>query len=132
MAAREVIADPDKWCRKFREDGDGRHCAMGALDAVRGRIIFIDSLEEALLGQSAIETAPELKRVFASCAGKNIPIVVSLNNDHPDGHSAVMKMFDRAIELSLAEDFSGEFPHVPLESSNLVPQRSRALCSVDG
>jgi hypothetical protein len=73
-AARALIATPDKWCKVYLTDAGGRHCMIGALEAV-GR------------GWPAARAA--------LMAANNIDSVILFNDDST--HEQVLAAFDKAI-----------------------------------
>lgn len=87
LRAKELIADPIRWCQRvFAYDDDSdevspdspaarRWCASGALQAVGGGIVA--------------------HRYLFQAAGQPISVV----NDNED-HSVILRVFDSAIELA--------------------------------
>lgn len=99
--ARKLIEDPERWCRnhfavdaegrmvKAREDRACRWCAEGALFRVVGAA-----------GQGMTELRRAARELGKDYRMRNADPAAL--NDHL-GHSAVLRMYDRAIELAEAE-----------------------------
>lgn len=84
IKAREMIADEKNWCVGQIHNDLGQRCAWGAL------------LEVEQSGYTFTPTRDVLDRASQELYGMSIP---AANNQL--GHVAVMRMFDKAIELSL-------------------------------
>lgn len=87
IKARELIADKKNWCQQAMYGSDGSLCALGALARVGVNLLLI---------------GPELTALEK--AGGELfgePFIASVNDRR--GHTAVMRVFDKAIELSLSE-----------------------------
>lgn len=96
-AARELIADPERWCQYVTALGrSGREVAPAGRAAVAW--CAIGALRRTCARQPpAAETFDEAFRALDHAAVvAGAPSVATLN-DHRD-HAAVMAMFDRAIE----------------------------------
>lgn len=105
------IIDRNKWCKGTRDDGRGRHCAMGALNLAGLSDDENESSHPAViaLNTAARELYPEI--TYSTC-GDNLSRVedptcgyyclvyriVAVNNQL--GHDATLRMFERAIELA--------------------------------
>lgn len=97
IAARSFIDTPDKWTTETRLDSDGRMCALGAIDAVHGIQYSRDNSPTVkALAQSAHLLWPEGTPPAAPAW-----TVADYNNNHPDGHAAVLRMFNHAIQEAL-------------------------------
>lgn len=88
QAARNLIADPEKWCQGKEQTDDGRVCAVRAVWATGANLNARRALDKA---------ARQL--YWHEEAGEPLWPAVRVNDDL--GHAAVLRMFDRAIELAL-------------------------------
>jgi hypothetical protein len=96
--AQELIRNPEDWCQgelardnrniyiDINADGACRFCSEGALRVVHGKDDFLGTVSWDLINEAAV------------FLGQKNAIML---NDKTD-HATVMKMFDKAIELSEA------------------------------
>lgn len=105
--ARAVIASPLHWCKHSRDDRQGRHCAIGAiekiLDCVRDDSVSLRVLASVMTEDEAVTAIS----YFESGQGgglfpfphlspaANLYKIVALNN--ATDHATVLSLFDRAI-----------------------------------
>lgn len=99
QAARNLIADPEKWCQGAAYMGawtDISYCAIGA---VYSRTHF--KTKEALLAalEALDEAAVEMLPSNVDPKSNDLCPAAWVNDNL--GHTAVLRMFDRAIELAL-------------------------------
>jgi hypothetical protein len=100
VRARALITSEDHWCINQRDDGKGRHCALGALDFVNGVPLSCDNGPAVKLLARYAEGSgwpgiPENHECFN--AGK------AAWHNNTLGHAATLRMFDRAIAARRAE-----------------------------
>ena len=125
IAARALLADPDRWCQgEDAEDAWGcrvqpyddrcegvnpdatAFCALGAVDAVRGDYIGI-SPPENWHGKSPLNIDPAkaaLRKAMLALWGTagttwTPRTVNSLNDYHATTHADIMAMYERAIDM---------------------------------
>jgi len=91
--AKGLIEDPRNWTRRAYRSLRGRHCAVGALRAISGR----------LKGPSPAWSALELLIKVARSRG--FASVEAMNDG--SSHDAVLAAFDEAIALAQCADFAG-------------------------
>jgi hypothetical protein len=101
MLAQEKIRDPKHWCQnslaRYKNgkgtggvyEGAYSFCAAGAVDSLLGRNWQHGNLEAFCRAQRLLKAAAKPNSI--------------LHTNNILGHAAVMKMFDRAIELAQAE-----------------------------
>ena len=96
-AARARIADPKNWTQgEMARDGSGKACPARSPNAVCWCAMGAVKVSGA---DFYSEAADLLWQVSHDLFGRGVPYV----NDDPDedlGHSAVLKIYDRAIELA--------------------------------
>lgn len=108
IKAKEVIVNPENWIQNYyaynkngSPVGRGTHpdavcfCSVGALQKVVGSNVP-DNASEEFLNSNKIR---ELTKVLGEAAGETI---TEYNDSHT--HSAVMEVWDKAIELSLQNE----------------------------
>lgn len=93
IKARELIADERNWLQGRSRDENDNRCSIGMIGKVLGVCDVSKVPEIAVLRAAALEM---IKRSDDHICTPIIEINDVL------GHAAVMRMFDRAIELSLA------------------------------
>lgn len=96
MKAKEIIGTEDKWCQHSRHNTRGQRCALGALDAVLGRMVDLEEPIVQLLAGEA-HRIYTYRGQWASSAHR----VAETNNTST--HTEVMDWFDRAIAKSSAD-----------------------------
>ena len=101
IKARDLIADESHWTIRHRVDEYGRYCALGAIGSVRNSPLFglnngDPDLVQATkyLYDAVMETGFESSSLYWPEGWG----VAEFNNTHR--HEAVIKAFDRAIELA--------------------------------
>lgn len=98
-AARERIADPERWCREALKKGDGRCCSRGAVYEMAG-VFDVELISPGLWPAEDTLHAAATEILGGDDPDHFGPVV--LNDEHPEGHLAVMAMFDLAIEIAEA------------------------------
>lgn len=88
IIARRMIADKANWCQ-FYSERDGRHCAIGALNAI-------------LASYPVDERQARFKSAIMLLAGtetesSSVAKVMLSNDETAHGHEIIMGMFDKAI-----------------------------------
>jgi hypothetical protein len=100
IQARELIADENNHCRFVLQEmgphGEAQFCAAGAVMKVCGYegVVRLSSCHAWRLLNEAAREAAQVLAPHAATA-------VNVNNFRP--HADTMRMFDRAIEMSLRE-----------------------------
>lgn len=97
IAAKKRIEDPENWCVGCLLSPKGEMCALGAA-GVRG-YEWKDNPLVPLLAKSARELFPQASRARAVC--EDVDFAWWVNDTL--GHSAVMRMYDHAINRALSE-----------------------------
>ena len=97
-AAQERIRKPENWCQNTLHK-DGAFCARGAIAVAVG--IALEDLSNSIWSNKRLITADKylVSAVKRMGVGHDCPATLNNTTDHP----TVMCMFDRAIELRLAE-----------------------------
>lgn len=100
-AARDHIANPEHWTTLGRRTPDGQNCALGAVETAYGQ-----TAPEKELTPADDKYAPEITMLARATGDPNWEespqyAIANFNNRH--GHQAVIEMFNRAIELAIAE-----------------------------
>lgn len=85
------LENGQKWCKDARDDSAGRHCALGAVDAILG----IDCDDTELCAYLAAAA-----RALGAKTSKGPAWSVAEINNRADNFSEVRAMFLKAIELS--------------------------------
>ena len=122
IAARALLADPDRWCQgEDAEDAWGcrvqpyddrcegvnpdatAFCALGAVDAVRGDYIGI-SPPENWPGECPLHIDPAKKALHEAMMAlrgdeSGTLTVNGFNDDDATTHAEIMAMYERAIEM---------------------------------
>lgn len=86
IGARALIEDPDNWCQYRSWNHLGQRCAVGAM--------YFMAYGADMPGPTKIQFTEAYR------AAKRLVGDVILVND-TDGHEAVMRVFDRAIEMAV-------------------------------
>jgi hypothetical protein len=97
IRARELIADKKNWCQDALFRGEAM-CALGALYRAAG------AREDGSGMMDMMDmTVHVASKYLADAAGHefHLPCPAWVNDTH--GHAEVMRMYDKAIELSLQE-----------------------------
>jgi len=76
-----MLVKPDRWCKGTASTHDGRHCIMGALNAVRARWLL----------------QPAIMRAIADVSGCRLGIEPFNDSRHTD-HALVLKVLKKARE----------------------------------
>lgn len=103
IAARSVITNPSNWTKYTRDNQNGAHCALGAVDAVL--IGAQCDYHPAVAALAAAMTAGEKKiaeKAFGCEPGCAAVFVAQFNNG--SDHASVLALFDRTIEQQRAID----------------------------
>lgn len=86
-AAERLLASEDQWCKGALRDRQGRHCMLGALDAVGARHLL----------------APVVLHAAREVGGKRYWRIESFNDDRGTTHAHVLRVLHRAREKIIAE-----------------------------
>lgn len=107
--ARDIIAKG--YCAGMRSDGNGNHCALGAVDCALGTFVFPSVLDEnakaakmiGLLAQFA--TYRGLDRYnYDAVRDDSHPLIKIAGHNNMMGKQATLAMFDSAIAKSVKLD----------------------------
>lgn len=86
-AAERMLASEEQWCKGSLRDRQGRHCMLGALDAVGARRLL----------------APVVLNAAREIGGKRYWRIESFNDDRSTTHADVLRVLQCAREKIIAE-----------------------------
>lgn len=109
-AVENLLATEQQWCKGKMRDSDGRHCLVGAMQAVEARQIL----------------EPIIVRAARQVGGKYYWRIEFFNDDQRTTHADVLRVLRLARENIIAEMIQGD-QHRPRRER--FAQALRALCS---
>jgi hypothetical protein len=109
-AVESLLASEQQWCKDRMRDGDGRHCLVGAMQAVEARQIL----------------EPIILRAARQVGGKRYWRIESFNDDLPTTHAHVLRVLRVARANIIAEMMERDQRRHWRER---LAQALRALCS---
>jgi hypothetical protein len=112
-AVERLLATEQQWCKGRLRDAHGRHCLVGAIEAVEGR---------QMLQRVILHAAREV-------SGKRYWRIEFFNDDPRTTHADVLRVLRRARE-NIIEGMICEHDLRPWH--HRLVQRMRALCSYSG